>query len=248
MTKFSVFIPARYHSTRLPGKPLLDIAGKPMIYHVWQRAIASGADSVFIVTDDQRIHDVAKGFSAKVLLTSTAHLSGSSRIIEAVTALNVAAKEIVVNVQGDEPLIPPQVIRQVAENLAAAKDCAMATLAHPLSCLEEVHSPHVVKVVFDCRGRALYFSRSAIPWRKNAEPEHYYRHIGIYSYRVSCLRQWKNFPPSQLQHLEDLEQLTPLWQGVPIHVGLIKQSLPPGVDTQQDLASVRKHFDLACQS
>jgi 3-deoxy-manno-octulosonate cytidylyltransferase (CMP-KDO synthetase) len=244
---FTVIIPARFASTRLPGKPLLDVGGQPMIQRVWQRARQSAAGRVLIATDDARIREVAEGFGAEVCMTDPAHPSGTDRLQEVARLLELADDAILVNVQGDEPLIPPAVINQVAANLAANPDCGMATLCVPIRDSQELHNPNVVKVVSDARGVALYFSRAAIPWPRDsfaADPEampagdHWFRHIGIYAYRVGFLHRYVSWPPAPLERLEQLEQLRALYHDVAIHVAPAVAPVPAGVDTATDLAAV----------
>lgn len=247
---FYVVIPARYASTRLPAKPLKEIAGKPMIQHVYERACASGAREVIIATDDTRIEVAARVFGARVCLTSTAHNSGTDRLQEVARQLGLAASDIVVNVQGDEPLIPAAVIDQVAANLAAMPEASVATLSEPIHSLADFRNPNIVKVVADHAGRALYFSRAPIPWPRdhfaNADvkdlPEGFpcQRHIGIYAYRVDLLDRFVTWPQAPLEKIESLEQLRVLWQGAVIHVAEACAAVPGGVDTEEDLIRVRK--------
>ena len=249
---FSVVIPARYGSTRLPGKPLLDIGGKPMVRRVWEQASSSGADQVIIATDDQRIADAAAGFGAQVCLTCAEHPSGTDRLQEVAASQGWADQHIVVNVQGDEPLIPPALIDQVAANLAANGDAGIATLCEQISGLEELLNPNVVKVVTDARGMALYFSRASIPWPREAfadgatampETGGWYRHIGIYGYRTGFLHRYVEWEPAPLERLEQLEQLRAMYHGTRIHVAEASQVVPAGVDTPEDLEAVRKLFE-----
>ncbi|GEA49771.1 3-deoxy-manno-octulosonate cytidylyltransferase [Vibrio inusitatus NBRC 102082] len=242
---FSVIIPARYQSTRLPGKPLADICGKPMIEHVYRQAIQAGADQVIIATDDQRVADVAAEFGGTVCMTSPDHESGTERLAEVVEKMGIAPDHIVVNVQGDEPLIPPVVIAQVADNLAAST-APMATLGVAIENAEEAFNPNAVKVVTDSQGYALYFSRATIPWDrdqfavdKTQLKQPLMRHIGIYAYRAGFISKYINWAPSALEKIESLEQLRVLWYGEKIHVALAKQTPPPGVDTPEDLEAVR---------
>ena len=239
---FSVVIPARYASTRLPGKPLLDIAGKPMLQHTWERALLSGATRVVIATDDERILGAAHAFGAEALMTSASHQSGSDRICEVVDALGLDDSECVVNVQADEPLIPPNVINQVAENLQQDSDVGIATLCETITDKEEIVDSNSVKVVFDHRGHALYFSRATIPWQGSASAKNCYRHIGIYAYRVAVLNQFVEWPVCELEVTEKLEQLRALYNGIGIHVEVSSESIPPGVDTEKDLELVRAHI------
>ncbi|MEP4484930.1 MAG: 3-deoxy-manno-octulosonate cytidylyltransferase [Halioglobus sp.] len=245
---FSVVIPARFGSSRLPGKPLLDIAGKPMIQHVWERARQSDAQHVYIATDDERIMSAAEGFGARALMTSPDHVSGTDRLHEVVEQLGLDSQSVVVNVQGDEPLIPAAVINQVAANLISAQDAMIATLAEPISSAAEFANPNAVKVVTGHDSLALYFSRAPIPWpresaaRGNVTPEQRLamRHIGIYAYRAAFLRQFVQWPPAALEEAEQLEQLRALYHGVAIHVAEACADVPAGVDTPEDLESVRE--------
>lgn len=244
---FTVVIPARYGSTRLPGKPLLDIAGKPMVQRVWEQASRSAAASLVIATDDTRIRDVAQGFGAQVCMTSPEHPSGTDRLQQVAREMGWDDEQIVVNVQGDEPLIPPAVIDQVAANLATRPQAGMATLCEPLETLEELLNPNAVKVVADREGMALYFSRAPIPWPRDAFAQsreampsegQWQRHIGIYAYRTRFLHQYVTWEPAPLELLESLEQLRALYNGERIHVAPAVQPVPGGVDTQQDLDAV----------
>lgn len=245
---FTVVIPARYASTRLPGKPLLDIAGKPMVQHVYERASECAAERVVIATDDERIMAAVVGFGGECVMTSADHVSGTDRIEEVSRLLDLPTDAIVVNVQGDEPLIPPEVIDQVAANLAANPEAGIATLCEPLASGEELFNPNIVKLVADERGFALYFSRAPIPWDrdgfaedtgKTQAPAEARRHLGIYAYRVSLLRDFVSWPPAALELRESLEQLRAMAQGARIHVAEAVASVPPGVDTEADLAQVR---------
>ena len=245
---FSVIIPARYASSRLPGKPLLDIAGKPMIQRVYEQACLSEAKQVVIATDDQRIADVAEGFGAEVCMTSADHPSGTDRLQEVVKLKGFYADDIVVNVQGDEPLIPPRVINQVAHNLAAEPEASIATLCEPINELKTLVDPNVVKVVADARGRAMYFSRAPIPWPRDAFAQtpkqlpqgvEYQRHIGIYAYRVKLLNDFVKWPPCALEQTECLEQLRAMWNGALIHIDQADEAMPAGIDTPDDLERIR---------
>ena len=244
---FTVVIPARFASTRLPGKPLLEIAGQPMIRHVWERACRSAAARVVIATDDERIRAAAESFGAEVCMTAAAHPSGTDRLQEAVHGLGLAEDAIVVNVQGDEPLIPPAVIDQVAANLARESDCGIATLCESLDTVESFLDPNIVKLVRDDRMRAMYFSRAPIPWPRDdfardrsRLPEGFrpLRHIGIYAYRVSFLHRFVGWPLGVLEARECLEQLRALEHGVGIHAAEACAAIPGGVDTPADLARV----------
>lgn len=249
MSSFRVIIPVRYDSTRLPGKPLLEIAGEPMIRHVYERAVKSGAETVVIATDSEKIKDVAESFGAHVCMTSPEHQSGSERLAEAVVALGYPDDDVVVNVQGDEPLIPPAIISQVAENLLDHDNIKVATLCEVIKSPEELFDPNIVKVTMNRRGYALYFSRAPIPWVAKEFPlqplqqltdEEHYRHIGIYAYRVGFLAEYFAWEPCPLEEFERLEQLRVLYNGGRIHVGIAKEKSPIGVDTEEDLEKVRK--------
>ena len=246
---FTVVIPARFASTRLPGKPLQDIAGKPMIQHVWEQACKSSAQQVVVATDDQRIVAACEAFGAHVLLTRVDHNSGTDRLAEVANQLGLAADAIVVNVQGDEPLIPPAIIDQVAANLAAHAEAGMATLAEPIDDVAALFNPNVVKVSSDINGLALTFSRAPLPWARDALAKDksvlpagvpFRRHIGIYAYRAGFLHDFVAWGPCQLEDTECLEQLRALWHGVRIHVADALQSPPAGVDTAEDLERVRR--------
>ncbi|OCG23464.1 3-deoxy-manno-octulosonate cytidylyltransferase [Gilliamella sp. wkB108] len=250
---FTVIIPARYASSRLPAKPLADIHGKPMIVRVMEQAKKSSASRVIVATDHQQVFDVVKDYGGEVILTSDKHNSGTERLAEVVDAYQFADDEIIVNVQGDEPLIPPIIIDQVANNLVQFKT-GMATLAVPINSVEEAFNTGAVKVVTDKDGYALYFSRATIPWErdrfaKSADlskqtsiGDFYLRHIGIYAYLTGFIRQYVKWTPSTLEQIEMLEQLRVLWYGERIHVAVAKQSPAIGVDTQADLDKVRELF------
>ncbi|HYQ70431.1 MAG TPA: 3-deoxy-manno-octulosonate cytidylyltransferase [Gammaproteobacteria bacterium] len=240
---FKVVIPARYASTRLPGKPLRHIAGRPMLQHVYDRVLQSGAEAVIIATDDPRIEQAAGTFSAGVCMTSPEHTSGTERLGEVVERMRWPDETIIVNVQGDEPLIPPTLISQVAEDLAAHPDAAVATLAHAIATTAEAQDPNVVKVVTDRSGYALYFSRAAVPFhrdRRHDDTAGLLRHIGLYAYRAGFLRHYRNLEPAPIERAEMLEQLRVLWHGMKIHVGMAAQMPGSGVDTEADLLSVEK--------
>ncbi|RLM20003.1 3-deoxy-manno-octulosonate cytidylyltransferase [Brenneria alni] len=242
---FNVIIPARFASSRLPGKPLADINGKPMVVHVMERALESGAQRVIVATDHPDVQTVVRQSGGEVCLTSPDHNSGTERLAEVIERYGFSDDEIIVNVQGDEPLIPPVIIRQVAENLATCQ-AGMATLAVPIETSEEAFNPNAVKVVTDAEGYALYFSRATIPWdrerfahSKDTIGTHFLRHIGIYAYRAGFVRRYISWPPSQLEQIELLEQLRVLWYGEKIHVAVAKAVPSVGVDTPEDLARVR---------
>lgn len=243
---FVVVIPARYASSRLPGKPLADIGGKSMVERVYQQALQSGASRIVVATDDERVAAVVDAFGGEVCMTRPEHNSGTERLAEVISKLALPAETVVVNVQGDEPFIPPLIIRQVAQNLAAQQKARMATLAVPLSDSSEISNPNIVKVVSDKDGYALYFSRSVIPFDRDGKfqqqlAQHYRRHIGIYAYRAGFIQQYVSWPASTLEQIESLEQLRVLWQGEAIHVDTALQTPPVGVDTPDDLAHARRH-------
>ncbi|MDF2179985.1 3-deoxy-manno-octulosonate cytidylyltransferase [Aliiglaciecola sp. CAU 1673] len=251
--KFTVIIPARFASTRFPGKPLADIGGKPMIQHVVERANESGATQVVVATDDVRIKEVVEDFGGVVCMTAPTHESGTERLAEVVDKLGLESDEVVVNVQGDEPFIPPANIQQVAENLHLHSEAEMATLAVRLTDVEELFNPNVVKVVTDKLGYALYFSRATVPYDRarflDADTideigDYYLRHIGIYAYRAGFIKQYVNMTPSGLEQIESLEQLRVLWHGEKIHVDIAQQPPPVGIDTPQDLARVIKQLSI----
>jgi len=246
-SRFSIVIPARYASTRLPGKPLLDIAGKPMIQRVYEQASMVGAEKVVVATDDSRICDVVASFGGQVIMTSANHPSGTDRLQEVAERCKLDGDSIVVNVQGDEPLIPPGVIAQVAQNIESHPEAAVATLSEPIESEDDFRNPNIVKVVIDQNGLALYFSRAPIPWPR----DHFQqgkpglpnglipqRHLGIYAYRVNQLNSFVTWPPAPLEKLECLEQLRFLHHGSRIHVQQACEPVPGGVDTPEDLQQV----------
>lgn len=247
-----VVIPARFSASRLPGKPLADINGKPLIQHVYERACESSAGRVIVATDDARIEAAARAFGADVCLTRADHNSGTERIAEVVARYGIADDAVVVNLQGDEPLMPPGLIRAVAELLAARPDASMATACHPIADMATWRNPNVAKVVCDARGDALYFSRAPIPWPRSlmstGEPDganpapHAQRHIGLYAYRAGFIREYTRLPASPLEAIESLEQLRVLWHGYRIAVHVSAELPGPGVDTPEDLAAVRAIF------
>lgn len=242
---FTVVIPARYQSSRLPGKPLADIGGKPMIQWVYEKALQSGAEQIIVATDDERVAKAVEDFGGKVCMTSSAHESGTERLAEVVDVENIPSDHIIVNVQGDEPLIPAEIITQVAENLAQSS-APMATLGVAIESAEEAFNPNAVKVVTDNQGYALYFSRATIPWDrdqfnqdKSTLNQPLMRHIGIYAYRAGFIKRYIEWQPTSLERIESLEQLRVLWYGEKIHVALAKQAPAAGVDTPEDLEAVR---------
>ncbi|MDU6686178.1 MAG: 3-deoxy-manno-octulosonate cytidylyltransferase [Enterobacteriaceae bacterium] len=242
---FVVIIPARYASTRLPGKPLVDINGKPMVVHVLERARESGAARVIVATDNTNVARAVEAAGGEVCMTRADHHSGTERLAEVVEKCGFSDDTVIVNVQGDEPMIPPAIIRQVAENLAA-RDIGMATLAVPIHHAEEAFNPNAVKVVTDAQGYALYFSRATIPWDRDRFAasretigDTFLRHIGIYGYRAGFIRRYVNWEASPLENIEMLEQLRVLWYGEKIHVAVATEVPGTGVDTQEDLVRVR---------
>jgi 3-deoxy-manno-octulosonate cytidylyltransferase (CMP-KDO synthetase) len=246
---YTVVIPARYASSRLPGKPLRLIAGKPMIEHVWRRAMASRADEVVIATDDARIAEAAHDFGARVCLTDPAHPSGTDRLAEVAQRLDFDEGHILVNLQGDEPLMPPALIDQVAGNLAAHSGACIATLYEPIDDAEELFDPNTVKVVVDENGYALYFSRAVVPWSRHdfagdrrvlPDSHPYCRHIGIYAYRAAYLRRFVAWGACALERIESLEQLRALWHGDRIHCGQAIETSGIEVDNERDIARVER--------
>lgn len=246
---FTVVIPARYRASRLPGKPLLDIAGKPMIRHVWEQALRSAAERVIIATDDERIREVCEGFGAEVCMTAEDHASGTDRIEEVTRRLDLNAETIVVNVQGDEPLLPPELIDQVAEDLCERPEAGMSSLYEPITERRQLLDPNAVKLVLDEAGYALYFSRSPLPWQPAVADEQQQpdplslRHVGVYAYRTRILRAYVEWPPTDLERLERLEQLRALAHGVAIHMSEVAIRQPGGVDTEEDLEAVRRYLE-----
>jgi 3-deoxy-manno-octulosonate cytidylyltransferase (CMP-KDO synthetase) len=245
---YTVIIPARLASTRLPGKPLADIGGLPMVVRVAQRAAASGARRVVVAGDDASIVQACAQHGVEALLTRTDHASGSDRLAEACTLLGLDGDAVVVNVQGDEPLIDPALVSRCAAVLAEHPDCVMATAAHPLSTLAEYLNPNIVKVVLDAAGRALYFSRAPLPWQRDGNADGVrvlpanpapLRHIGLYAYRAGFLRRFPVLPAAPIEHTEALEQLRVLWHGERIAVHVTPDDPGAGVDTPEDLERVR---------
>lgn len=246
---FTVIIPARLASTRLPNKPLADLGGKPMVVRVAERAALSGASHVIVATDHTDIFTACRQYGVAVHMTRENHPSGTDRIAEVAAAINLAADAIVVNVQGDEPLIDPQLIAATAAQITP--DVAMATAAHRINDMAEIFNPNVVKVVLDKAGRALYFSRAAIPWHRDGFTESTdvlpagyvpLRHIGLYAYTNAFLQAYQTLAPSPLEQVEALEQLRVLWHGFPIAVHVTQAAPAAGVDTLDDLERVRRYF------
>lgn len=247
--RFKVVIPARYASTRLPGKPLLTIAGKPMIAHVCQRAMEADAEEIFVATDDERIFQTVCDLGIKAVMTRPDHQSGTERIAEVAQQCGWAGNEIIVNLQGDEPLIPPATIREVASALAGQQQAGIATLAARIIDVEEIFNPNSVKVVLNKAGYALYFSRAPIPWerdtfaqsvRKPSGKLPYLRHVGMYAYTVDFLNRYWSWEASPLESVESLEQLRILWYGEAVFVKIVDKTPDAGVDTEEDLRRVEQ--------
>ncbi len=251
MNDFKIVVPARFASTRLPGKPLADIAGKPMVVRVAEAAAQAGASEVLVATDDQRVADAVTQHGIAVAMTRPDHPSGTDRIAEVAAQRGWGDEVIVVNVQGDEPLLDPRLVAAVAAELAADAEAAIATASHPIHDPAEFFNPNAVKVVTDIRGRALYFSRAPIPWARDAFagsretlpsgllPQ---RHIGLYAYRTGFLQRYQALAPAPCEQWESLEQLRALWHGFPIRVMSCRNAPAAGVDTPEDLERVRRHF------
>lgn len=247
---FKIVIPARYGSSRLPGKPLMDINGKPMIWHTYQRAIETGInpDNIVIATDNQEIYEVMQGFNAHVVMTDVNHESGTDRLAEVAEKLGWADDTVVVNVQGDEPLLPHELITQTAQAMTTGGNVGMATLACPMTSEQEVLDKNCVKVVCNQNGKALYFSRAPIPFCRDgfqaellsADGGPWNRHIGMYAYTVSTLKALNKAPVAQIESLEKLEQLRAMWLGIEIQVRIISKAPGHGVDTLEDLERVRE--------
>lgn len=256
MLAFHVVIPARHASTRLPGKPLLPIAGKPMVVRVAEQAAQSGAQQIWIATDHHAIANVVHEHGFKACLTKDTHASGTDRIAEVVEQHGWPDDTIVVNVQGDEPLMPPALIRAVAEHLHRHPECAIATACHAIHDEASLRNPNIVKTVLDKQGNALYFSRAPIPYPRDALAHQsglpadlpVLRHIGIYAYRASFLRAYGQLAPAAIEHFEALEQLRALYHGYKIGVCIAEQAPPSGVDTEQDLHQARQIFDAHIKS
>jgi 3-deoxy-manno-octulosonate cytidylyltransferase (CMP-KDO synthetase) len=245
--EFKVVIPARYGSARLPGKPLVAIAGRPLIEHVYGRAVASAAAEVVVATDDRRVAEVIEALGGRVCMTGSHHRSGSDRIAEVLEKLAWPEDTCVVNLQGDEPCMPEALIDQVAQDLEGHGEAVMATLATRIHRRDELFDPHVVKVVTDLEGYALYFSRAPIPWHRDEflkgavglpEGTEFFRHIGLYAYRAGFLLRYVRWTPPPIEDAESLEQLRVLWHGARIHVSHAGLEPGPGVDTRDDVARV----------
>lgn len=247
---FYIVIPARHASTRLPGKPLLQINGKSLIQHVYQCAQQSDAQQIIIATDDTRIESEGRSFAAEVCMTSKEHGTGTDRLHEVITKYDLQDDDVVVNLQGDEPLMPAEVINQVANNLKQHPKASAATVCTRITNADDLFDPNVVKVVTDHQGYALYFSRASIPWDREHFAKHqtlpdyaeHYRHIGLYAYRAGFLKRFVNWPVCHHEKVESLEQLRILWHGEKIHVDVALQIPGPGIDTPEDLERVRQMF------
>ena len=252
-TDYKIVIPARYASSRLPGKPLRLIAGKTMIQHTYERAIQSHADEVLIATDDQRIADAVSQFTDNIIMTSTEHTSGTERLAEVLVLKAWHEETIIVNVQGDEPLVSPAHIDLVARSLINNTRAGMATLASTIDSVEQIYDTNIVKLVMDYQGYALYFSRAMIPWSRDSfslktieqqaiktltTDAQWYRHIGMYAYRGTALKQYMTLPACALEQIESLEQLRMLYNGIAIHVSVIDNDPGVGVDVEADLEKV----------
>ena len=242
MGSFTVVIPARLASSRLERKALADLGGKPMVVRVAERAAQSAANRIIVATDAQEIESVCKAANLEVMMTRADHPSGSDRLAEVIQRLDLNDEAIVVNVQGDEPLIPVDLINQVANTLQSKPHCAIATAAVAIHDQSEITNPNAVKVVLSKNNEALYFSRSAIPFDRNHSSPIHYRHLGIYAYRTGFLKAFSNLAISPLEQAESLEQLRALWHGYAIAVHITPESPPPGVDTQADLDRARQFF------
>ena len=242
MGSFTVVIPARLASSRLERKALADLGGKPMVIRVAERSAKSAANRIIVATDAQEIESVCKAANLEVMMTREDHPSGTDRLAEVALQLGLNDEAIVVNVQGDEPLIPVDLINQVANTLQSKPHCAMATAAVAIHDQSEIANPNAVKVVLSKNNEALYFSRSTIPFDRNHSSPIYYRHLGIYAYRTGFLKAFSNLAISPLEQAESLEQLRALWHGYAIAVHITPESPPPGVDTQADLDRARQFF------
>ena len=242
MTAFHIVIPARYASSRFPGKPLVKINGKTMLQHVYNVAKQSSASSIIIATDDRRIADAAERFCDQVLMTSDQHQSGTDRLAEVCQIKQWTDNEIVVNLQGDEPLTPVELLHQVADNLCSNQTASIATLSTPLQNMEEVDDPNIVKLVADINGYALYFSRATIPFQRDRVElnniNQYHRHLGIYAYRVAFLNAYSQMPQCELEMIEKLEQLRAMYYGHKIHTQQAIKLPGPGIDTPEDLKKI----------
>ena len=249
MANYKIVIPARYASSRLPGKPLIELSGKPMIQHTYERALETGVKDIVIATDDQRIFDVAKSFGADVIMTNPKHENGTERIAEVAEIKGWDKDDVLVNLQGDEPLVPKALIEQTAQGLLLNPEAGMSSICTQIENAEDAFDPNVVKVVLDCRGFAMYFSRAAIPWDRDlykngqdtlTQQMPVYRHIGMYGYRVSFLQEYSRMSQCPIEQVESLEQLRALWYGVKIHMGITDTPPGHGVDTPADIERVEQ--------
>lgn len=246
---YHVVIPARYESSRLPGKVLLDINGKPMLQHVYEKAVESGADTVVIATDDERVEQAAEAFGAKVCMTSADHTCGTDRVAEVAAAYDFDEEDVVINVQADEPQIPPAVIRDIGLEMEDQEHIKVGSVCSPLSSVEQIFDPNIVKVIVNRRKNAMYFSRAPIPWDRDQfsgaqskiklAESCYYRHHGIYAFRSGFLENFIDWQESPLEEIEKLEQLRILWHGGRIHMHITDKALPQDVNTQEDLDALR---------
>jgi 3-deoxy-manno-octulosonate cytidylyltransferase (CMP-KDO synthetase) len=247
--KFHIIIPARYASTRLPGKPLLEINGKPLIQHVYESARQCQAEKVYIATDDKRIQEVAESFAAEVIMTAAEHLSGTDRLAEAASILGLNDDEIIVNLQGDEIGVSTSLIHQLAKGLYDHPDYSISTLCERIDNDVDINDPNVVKVVFDQNNTALYFSRAAIPHLRQNQNEDqlqqqsYFKHLGLYAYRVGYLKKFTATPPCELERSESLEQLRALYTGEKIYIDEACAPAGIGIDTEEDLNKARQQFE-----
>lgn len=248
MNRFRIVIPARYQSVRLPGKVLEKIGDKPILQHVYERAKESGADSIVIATDHQTIFDIAKTFTNEIVMTSSKHLTGTDRIAEVIEQSGYAADDIIISLQADEPFMSPDLIRSLVIHLQNQPLARMATLAVPIKDEAEIFNPNVVKVVLDKFHQALYFSRAPIPWDREGflnqkhKSHYYYRHHGLYAYYAGFIRDYVKWDHCPIEELECLEQLRALYNGVKIQVMIVEKSLPPGIDTPEDLLLAREYY------
>ena len=239
-TNFSIIIPARYYSTRLPGKPLLLIKDKPLIQHIFEIASSTQAEKILIATDNSEIIDTVTSFGGTAILTSSEHQSGTDRIAEVVEKLNINDEEIIINLQGDEFDLPPQLINKLASNLLKNTNFDVATLCVRIQSMNEYTDPNVVKVIFDAKNSAIYFSRSPIPADRSGKlPEEVYKHIGLYAYRAGYLKKFTQLERCALEKIEQLEQLRILYNGGRIHLDVVANNKGIGIDTSDDLKAAR---------
>ena len=249
---FHIIIPARFHSSRLPGKVLADIGGKPMLQHVYDQAEKSGATSVVIATDHEDVKKVAEKFGATVCMTHEGHSTGTERVAEAVNLLEYEDDDIIIGLQADEPFIAGSVVRQMAQDLADHENVKVTSICQLIDNVDDLFNPHITKVILNWRGYAVYFSRAPIPWERDEftlggeRPKKlrgkHYRHIGIYAYRAGFLPQYCEMEPSDAEQMESLEQLRILWNGGRIHMTVVKEAIPSGIDTEDDLIRARQFY------